>query len=47
MKKCINNIIGFISGSASQNFGLLKEFYYMTLKALEKEKKNKVRVFLS
>lgn len=41
-EKCINNIMDFISGSASQNFGLLQEFYQTTLKALE-EAKNEVR----
>ncbi|KAL0389265.1 UNVERIFIED_CONTAM: COP9 signalosome complex subunit [Sesamum calycinum] len=37
-EKCINNIMDFISGSASQNFGLLQEFYQTTLKALEEAK---------
>lgn len=41
-EKCINNIMDFISGSAGQNFNLLKEFYQTTLKALE-EAKNEVR----
>jgi COP9 signalosome complex subunit 2 len=41
-EKCINNIMDFVSGSASQNFGLLQEFYQTTLKALE-EAKNEVR----
>ena len=41
-EKCINNIMDFISGSASQNSGLLQEFYQTTLKALE-EAKNEVR----
>lgn len=40
-EKCINNIMDFVSGSASQNFGLLQEFYETTLKALE-EAKNEV-----
>lgn len=40
-EKCINNIMDFVSGSASQNFGLLQEFYQTTLKALE-EAKNEV-----
>lgn len=43
-EKCINNIMDFVSGSASQNFGLLKEFYETTLKSLE-EAKNEVGVF--
>lgn len=41
-EKCINNIMDFVSGSASQNFSLLQEFYQTTLKALE-EAKNEVR----
>ena len=41
-EKCINSIMDFVSGSASQNFGLLQEFYQTTLKALE-EAKNEVR----
>lgn len=45
-EKCINNIMDFVSGSASQNFSLLQEFYETTLKALE-EAKNEVRtIFL-
>ncbi|KAK6776274.1 hypothetical protein RDI58_027275 [Solanum bulbocastanum] len=44
-EKCINNIMDFVSGSASQNFDLLQEFYQTTLKALE-EAKNEVRTFL-
>lgn len=45
-EKCINNIMDFVSGSASQNFDLLQEFYQTTLKALE-EAKNEVRtIFL-
>lgn len=40
-EKCINNIMDFVSGSASQNFNLLQEFYQTTLKALE-EAKNEV-----
>lgn len=43
-EKCINNIMDFVSGSASQNFSLLQEFYQTTLKALE-EAKNEVRIF--
>ena len=39
--KCINSITDFVSRSASQNFGLLQEFYQTTLKALE-EAKNEV-----
>jgi hypothetical protein len=42
-EKCINNIMDFVSGSASQNFGLLQEFYQTTLKALE-EAKNEVGI---
>ena len=42
-EKCINNIMDFVSGSASQNFGLLREFYQTTLKALE-EAKNEVSI---
>lgn len=41
-EKCINNILDFVSGSASQNLELLQEFYQTTLKALE-EAKNEVR----
>ena len=41
-EKCINNIMDFVSGSASQNFSLLQEFYQTTLKVLE-EAKNEVR----
>ncbi|GMY19913.1 COP9 signalosome complex subunit 2-like, partial [Fagus crenata] len=37
-EKCINSIMDFVSGSASQNFGLLQEFYQTTLKALEEAK---------
>ena len=40
-EKCINSIMDYVSGSASQNFGLLQEFYQTTLKALE-EAKNEV-----
>lgn len=42
-EKCINNIMDFVSGSASQNSILLQEFYQTTLKALE-EAKNEVRI---
>ena len=41
-EKCINNIMDFVSGSASQNFSLLQEFYQTTLRALE-EAKNEVK----
>ncbi|KAL0419474.1 UNVERIFIED_CONTAM: COP9 signalosome complex subunit [Sesamum radiatum] len=41
-EKCINNIMDFISGSASQNFGLLQEFYQTTLKALEEAKNERL-----
>lgn len=44
-EKCINNIMDFVSGSASQNFGLLKEFYETTLRSLE-EAKNEVGAYL-
>ncbi|KAF3670777.1 COP9 signalosome complex subunit 2 [Capsicum annuum] len=37
-EKCINSIMDFVSGSASQNFSLLQEFYQTTLKALEEAK---------
>jgi hypothetical protein len=40
-EKCINNIMDFVSGSASHNFSLLQEFYQTTLRALE-ESKNEV-----
>lgn len=43
-EKCINNIMDFVSGTASQNFDLLQEFYQTTLKALE-EAKNEVKFF--
>ncbi|KAL2238535.1 UNVERIFIED_CONTAM: COP9 signalosome complex subunit 2, partial [Sesamum indicum] len=41
-EKCINNIMDFISESASQNFGLLQEFYQTTLKALEEAKNERL-----
>lgn len=41
-EKCINNIMDFVSGSASQNFGLLKEFYETTLKSLEEAKNERL-----
>ncbi|KAK6138275.1 hypothetical protein DH2020_027966 [Rehmannia glutinosa] len=41
-EKCINNIMDFISGSASQNFSLLQEFYQTTLKALEEAKNERL-----
>lgn len=42
-EKCINNIMDFVSGPASQDSSLLQEFYETTLKALE-EAKNEVTV---
>ncbi|KAH0721825.1 hypothetical protein KY290_006106 [Solanum tuberosum] len=41
-EKCINNIMDFVSGSASQNVGLLREFYETTLKALEEAKNERL-----
>ncbi|KAK2641044.1 hypothetical protein Ddye_022807 [Dipteronia dyeriana] len=41
-EKCINNIMDFVSGSASQNFGLLQEFYQTTLRALEEAKNERL-----
>lgn len=41
-EKCINNIMDFVSGPASQNFGLLQEFYQTTLKALEEAKNERL-----
>ncbi|XP_073311374.1 COP9 signalosome complex subunit 2-like [Primulina huaijiensis] len=41
-EKCINNIMDFISGSASQNFSLLQEFYQTTLTALEEAKNERL-----
>ncbi|KAF3437464.1 hypothetical protein FNV43_RR20217 [Rhamnella rubrinervis] len=41
-EKCINNIMDFVSGSASQNFSLLQEFYQTTLKALEEAKNERL-----
>ncbi|OAY72989.1 COP9 signalosome complex subunit 2 [Ananas comosus] len=41
-EKCINNIMDFVSGSASQNFNLLQEFYQTTLKALEEAKNERL-----
>ncbi|KAG7568132.1 Winged helix DNA-binding domain superfamily [Arabidopsis thaliana x Arabidopsis arenosa] len=41
-EKCINNIMDFVSGSASQNTGLLQEFYQTTLKALEEAKNERL-----
>lgn len=41
-EKCINNIMDFVSGSASQNFELLQEFYQTTLKALEEAKNERL-----
>ncbi|GKC48467.1 COP9 signalosome complex subunit 2 [Tanacetum coccineum] len=37
-EKSVNNIMDFVSGSASQNIALLQEFYQATLKALEEAK---------
>jgi len=45
-EKCLNNIMDFVSGSASQNFSLLQEFYQTTLKALEEAKNEVVDQFL-
>ena len=42
-EKCINNITDFVSVSASQNFGLLREFYQTTLKVLG-EAKNEISI---
>eukprot|EP00246_Nothoceros_aenigmaticus_P012024 TRINITY_DN3540_c0_g1_i2.p1 TRINITY_DN3540_c0_g1~~TRINITY_DN3540_c0_g1_i2.p1 ORF type:complete len:441 (+),score=106.13 TRINITY_DN3540_c0_g1_i2:189-1511(+) len=41
-EKCINNILDFVSGSASQNLELLQEFYQTTLKALEEAKNERL-----
>ncbi|XP_020241053.1 COP9 signalosome complex subunit 2 isoform X2 [Asparagus officinalis] len=41
-EKCLNNIMDFVSGSASQNFSLLQEFYQTTLKALEEAKNERL-----
>ncbi|KAI6685410.1 hypothetical protein NL676_031323 [Syzygium grande] len=41
-EKCINNVMDFVSGSASQNFSLLQEFYQTTLKALEEAKNERL-----
>lgn len=41
-EKCINGIMDFVSGSASQNFSLLQEFYQTTLKALEEAKNERL-----
>ena len=46
-EKCLNNIMDFVSGSASQNFSLLQEFYQTTLKALEEAKNEVVNQFLA
>jgi len=45
-EKCINNIMDFVSGSASQNTGLLQEFYQTTLKALEEAKNEVWKLFI-
>nr|GFB19519.1 COP9 signalosome complex subunit 2 [Tanacetum cinerariifolium] len=41
-EKSVNNIMDFVSGSASQNIGLLQEFYQATLKALEEVKNERL-----
>lgn len=41
-EKCINNIMDFVSGSASQNFDLLQDFYQTTLKSLEEAKNERL-----
>ncbi|KAG4915754.1 hypothetical protein JHK87_053311 [Glycine soja] len=41
-EKCINSIMDYVSGSASQNFGLLQEFYQTTLQALEEAKNERL-----
>ncbi|RZC79155.1 hypothetical protein C5167_046074 [Papaver somniferum] len=41
-EKCINNIMDFVSGTASQNFDLLQEFYQTTLRALEEAKNERL-----
>ncbi|WOH06308.1 hypothetical protein DCAR_0625733 [Daucus carota subsp. sativus] len=41
-EKCLNSIMDFVSGSASQNFALLQEFYQTTLKALEEAKNERL-----
>ncbi|PIN24326.1 COP9 signalosome, subunit CSN2 [Handroanthus impetiginosus] len=41
-EKRINSIMDFISGSASQNFNLLQEFYQTTLKGLEEAKNERL-----
>ncbi|XP_055818819.1 COP9 signalosome complex subunit 2-like [Solanum dulcamara] len=41
-EKCINGIMDFVAGSASQNFSLLQEFYQTTLKALEEAKNERL-----
>ncbi|XP_010922119.1 COP9 signalosome complex subunit 2-like [Elaeis guineensis] len=41
-EKRINNIMDFISGSASWNFSLLQEFYQTTLNALEEAKNERL-----
>eukprot|EP00250_Pteridium_aquilinum_P033893 c6596_g1_i1 orf=193-1512(-) len=41
-EKCINNILDFVSGSASQNMELLQEFYQTTLRALEDAKNERL-----
>lgn len=44
-EKCINNILDFVSGSASQNMELLQEFYQTTLRALEDAKNEVIKSF--
>ncbi|KAJ7536647.1 hypothetical protein O6H91_12G076200 [Diphasiastrum complanatum] len=41
-EKCINSILDFVSGSASQNLELLQEFYQTTLRALEEAKNERL-----
>ncbi|KAL2564599.1 hypothetical protein AAZV13_19G056000 [Glycine max] len=41
-EKCINSIMDYVSGSASQNFGLLQEFYQTTLRSLEEAKNERL-----
>ncbi|KAE9463295.1 hypothetical protein C3L33_04798, partial [Rhododendron williamsianum] len=41
-EKCINNIMDFVSGPASQDSSLLQEFYETTLKALEEAKNERL-----
>ncbi|KAH9305248.1 hypothetical protein KI387_009652, partial [Taxus chinensis] len=41
-EKFLNNIMDFVSGSASQTFELLQEFYQTTLRALEEAKNERI-----